>query len=1176
MDACGWVTKQGLLRLEEETGTFPNLHQGEIFAVSPDLDPNQLWLGSELGLVAFQINGGAARTHVIDTGRGGHIAAILVDRLGKPWLSMDRGGVMRFDPASETFQIFSLEDGLQSNHFTRGSAHAGNDGLLYLGGLEGLNVFDPAKIKPLVSPAAVVLTRVSLFQKPQLPRWRQQDSLLEGTPFFLEQISLDHRQKNLSLDFAVMNFAAPRHNRIAYKLDGVDPDWVENSEGDTRVIYNHLAPGEYQLRVRGGNKHGIDEENEYRLTLKVGAHPLQTPLAYVIYALSALGICALYVGRTRRELARQTQLAERLQRLDHLKDEFLANTSHELRTPLNGILGLADSLADGVHGRLPAAARADLAMIISSTRRLTNLVNDILDFSKTREKGLKLHCEPIILAKVVEDVLALSEPLAAPKGLSLNHRVPDTLTVWADEARLIQILSNLVDNGIKFSERGSVQVDAVRLGDEQVRITVKDTGMGIAPAHQKDIFNAFEQLDGSETRLQGGTGLGLAITRQLVELHKGSIQVDSKPGEGAAFSFTLPAVPREVAMITEPLVRPRETLVPETEPDVSVATVEPAEETASREADQPFKLLIVDDNPMNRQVLANYLAHYQLEHAADGREAVDLVAQKQFDLILMDVMMPRMSGFEACCAIRKHYAPSSLPILFLTAKDQVLNLVKAFEFGANDYLTKPVIKEELVARVRTTLTLLDSARKLEAYNRNLEQQVRERTASLEEKRRELENLDKVVKIVNREVTLPALAKTLLGQAISFFPNAEGGFVLESLDEGFQLLEGRGTESYTSGQLFENERVLEDFLGGEVSGNHQQPHPHLEGAFLLSIPLLWKGDLAGMFGIIGDKAFTRADMQRADRLREHVATAVMKARMLHDLMETTRRLEEAQARLVESAHNAGKAETAVRVLHHIGNAVNSLKTSAFMIGDYASEDRLSKMLEELARLLEENSDDLVSFFQNDQRAGLIPAGLGKISRLVKQLLEKINGEAVSLQASIEEVQEVLSLQEKLIENKDFYEELDPGELLAGVVDGFRTRALAQEIQLIFHPGNHANLSLQRFQVVKVLETLIGNAVKAAAATEARRVLIGLRAENTQLVMVIEDTGTDLAGADPQKLFMQREDRRGPRSDLHECAVTMHAMGGRIQVEIEDTGTRFLIGLPSSSPDRPRREQATQTI
>jgi signal transduction histidine kinase/serine phosphatase RsbU (regulator of sigma subunit) len=391
-----------------------------------------------------------------------------------------------------------------------------------------------------------------------------------------------------------------------------------------------------------------------------------------------------------------------LRKANQLKDEFLANTSHELRTPLNGIIGIAESLREGVAGELSAPAKTNLSMIVSSGQRLSTLVNDILDFAKLKHKTLELQLKSVGLREIVEIVLTLSQPLLAKKTVKLHNAIAlDLPAAEADENRVQQILYNLVGNAIKFTENGTIEIKA-QVVNKHVEITVSDTGIGIPEDKQEIIFESFEQLESGMDRSYSGTGLGLAVTKRLVELHRGNLWVKSTLGVGSQFTFTLPISTKpissqlisQISEIQAPIDLNIDTLVHQ--PLINPST------------SGQFKILIVDDEPVNRQVVANFLSleDYNIIQATSGIEAITLIEKGLIpDAILLDVMMPRMTGYEVTQKLRDKWQLTELPILLLTAKNQVEDLVIGLEVGANDYLTKPISKDELLARIKMHLSI---------------------------------------------------------------------------------------------------------------------------------------------------------------------------------------------------------------------------------------------------------------------------------------------------------------------------------------------------------------------------------------------------------------------------------------------------------------------------------------
>lgn len=436
---------------------------------------------------------------------------------------------------------------------------------------------------------------------------------------------------------------------------------------------------------------------------------------------------------------------ENLKTLDKLKDDFLANTSHELRTPLIGIIGIAETLIDGAAGELSKKTKENLSMISFSGKRLSNLVNDIIDFSKLKNQNIDLQLKPIDLKPLADITLALSKPLVQNESLELVNNIGEGVPpVEADENRLQQIMYNLIGNAIKFTSEGKITVDANAIysngsstassaSDEPkfVQITVSDTGIGIPRDKFETIFKSFEQADTSISRDYGGTGLGLSITKHLIELHKGEIKVESEVGQGTKFIFTLPASKQNVDESTGDNILQNVIIGQRFSPtslaskvgssDEKIEIIEPQEILKDTE-EQKFtgvsienvNVLIVDDELVNLQVLSNILASQKcnITKAINGMEALELMDQPDFlpDIILLDVMMPKMSGFEVCEKIRKKYSANELPIIMLTAKNQVTDLITGLAVGANDYITKPYSKNELLARINTQLSLIQATK----------------------------------------------------------------------------------------------------------------------------------------------------------------------------------------------------------------------------------------------------------------------------------------------------------------------------------------------------------------------------------------------------------------------------------------------------------------------------------
>lgn len=500
------------------------------------------------------------------------------------------------------------------------------------------------------------------------------------------------------------------------------------------------------------------------------------------------------------EKARESQklAIENLQRADELKDEFLAVTSHELRTPLYGIIGIAETLRDGIAGQVSEEMKKQLSMVIMSGQRLTHLVNDILDFSKIKYDSLKLDLKLVDVKAIVEIVIAMSKLSLEKKGIVLVQNISTSLPIiWADENRLQQILHNIIDNAIKYTDEGRIVI-SVYSEDAEVIIEVTDTGKGMTEDQLDVIFEPFQQGEMSTSRQFNGVGLGLNIAKRLVDLHKGKIEVTSKLGVGSTFKIVLPIHQGiEVDKDTIPRV---EQLRYST---VNTAFIKPESQNSLSVNDETkAKVLVVDDEVVNLQVLVNQLTlnNYDVYTAQNGEEVFSIVKDHDIDLIILDIMMPGMSGYEVCRKLRKSYSLMDLPILMLTAKNQVRDKMLSFEAGANDYLVKPCDRQELLSRVKTLVQVKKLNEELVLMNTHLEDKVQERTAKLNIAH---ENLQKMVE--QRRQLLANIAHEL-GTPLTLIHN-----YIQSIQKGLIDIDDKHYQKLVADKVNVLNRLIDDLF-----------------------------------------------------------------------------------------------------------------------------------------------------------------------------------------------------------------------------------------------------------------------------------------------------------------------------------------------------------------------------
>lgn len=442
-----------------------------------------------------------------------------------------------------------------------------------------------------------------------------------------------------------------------------------------------------------------------------------TVVYYPIDIIAAItGFSAYWFKKYIRNSRENALLNEQLRKTDKLKDQFLANTSHELRTPLHGIINIAQTVVSKEKHQMNESSVKDMELLITISRRMSHMLGDLLDVARLREHRIVLQQEPLRIQSVVPGVIAMLKFMTEGKPIQLRMDIPESMPpVMADEKRLVQILYNLLHNAVKYTEEGTISVSA-ETRDKRAVIHVSDTGVGMNKETQAHIFLPYEQ--GAYGISDGrGLGLGLNICKQLVELHGGQITVRSEPGKGSIFSFDLPLTSvsnlplPQVSLALHEITEGAEAgtagfLVPNGALDEWAATVR----VPPLLSEGKVNILAVDDDPVNLNVLVGILSTepYNITTAHSAREALDLLGTRQWDLLIADVMMPHMSGYELTQKVREHYSVSELPILLLTARSQPADIYTGFSSGANDYVTKPVDALELKYRIRALITLKQS------------------------------------------------------------------------------------------------------------------------------------------------------------------------------------------------------------------------------------------------------------------------------------------------------------------------------------------------------------------------------------------------------------------------------------------------------------------------------------
>ena len=671
-----------------------------VYAVEGDPeDPNVLWIGANGGGLN-KLDKRTGKVHRYSTKDGlpnDVVYGILTDDLGQLWMSTNKG-IARFDPRTGLFRNYDASDGLQSDEFNRYAYCKQADGTLFFGGVKGFNHFHPLELLDDSTASAIRITGIRLINKPV--NFRGEGSPLVRPAYMSEGMTIAHSVNMVTFEFATMDFAAPEHHQYQYKLDGFDPDWIMAGT-DHSAVYTNLDPGTYTFRVRGNNRDGIWVGKGTAFTLTVLPPWYRTWWFYALCVLAMGGGIVLYIrslNHQKKNLertvnARTAELSkakERAENSERVKQQFLANMSHEIRTPMNAIVGMSTALRRNEH--LPAQQQ-HLDAIATSSESLLGIVNEILDLSKIEAGRLELEKVRMEPRHAIANVMEVMRFRAEEKGLQLQATIaPDVPPMlMGDATRLQQVLMNLVGNAIKFTEHGSIRIALDvqdRLSDAvMLRCSITDSGIGIAPGRLARVFDEFTQAESDHTRRFGGTGLGLTICKRLVEMQGGTITAESEVAKGSRFTFTVPY-----------------TLSPEEGNEPRKESERPVAEDRLKN----LRILLVEDNKLNVMVaqeeLASAIPDVHVEVAGNGRVGLDMLQANDYDLILMDVQMPVMDGYEATRSIRTltgHKART--PILAMTANVMQAEVQQCLDAGMNGFVPKPFKQEELMRAISRAL-----------------------------------------------------------------------------------------------------------------------------------------------------------------------------------------------------------------------------------------------------------------------------------------------------------------------------------------------------------------------------------------------------------------------------------------------------------------------------------------
>jgi signal transduction histidine kinase/ligand-binding sensor domain-containing protein/DNA-binding response OmpR family regulator len=693
-----------------------------INALCEDKEKN-VWVGTWDGL--FLLDSTLTIKQQFNTFNGlpsNEITGIITDNSGDIWVS-SMNGLSHLSKTSENdFKIsnYTSRNGLQGSYFTTYSTLKTSDGELYFGGYNGFNRFYPEKIKIIQKAPEVILTDFQVFNQ-SVPINQKVNGriLLTENISDTKSITLGNQHKVVGFRFAAMATSQVEKVKYACLMQGVDPDWVILNHNQRSISYNNLSPGDYTFTVKASNSEGIWDSAGTSISITVLPPFWKTWWAFVFYLLAITGF--LYLAREyslSRERLENKALVEHIQRekdaeINNLKIKFFINISHEIRTPLSLIIAPLEKLlhTENVNQDI----KKYLKIMYGNTHRLLTLINQLLDFRKIETGNVHLQVAPYDVVGFVDDIKKAFDENAVQKNIEFSFSSNiSSLQLWFDPDSMEKIMFNLLSNAFKFTRpNGRINILLNHLETEEVcEILVRDSGIGVEADKLKKLFDRFYQVETKSFLKQDsmGSGIGLSIVKNLVELHKGEITVESTHGEFTQFRIVFKMEKRHLEnnnniTISEtpvPYSLNYQFITPVTEELDSAESVESANSQNQR---KDIKILIVEDNPEIRYYLKQSLQpDYEIIEAADGKTGCEMAVQQIPDLIVTDVMMPEMDGIELCKRLKNEMLTQHIPIIILSAKSSIEDTLAGLETGADDYVPKPFNEQILQAKIKTLIT----------------------------------------------------------------------------------------------------------------------------------------------------------------------------------------------------------------------------------------------------------------------------------------------------------------------------------------------------------------------------------------------------------------------------------------------------------------------------------------
>ncbi|MCS3004446.1 response regulator [Bacteroides thetaiotaomicron] len=712
-------------------------------------DNGLVWMGSQDGDVFTydpQTNKVENLSDMFDMLEEG-IFNIITDQLGHIWISTNKR-VIEYDPKNGGIMDYSTMTDVMVNSFMPNSYYKTRSGKILYGGNKGISVFTPYD---------------HLSDNPRRIRTMVSDVKIDGVSSLLEKnnqrfnlrsqiISLNAGDKNIEIDFSSLNYAFPDKIKYAYKMDGVDDDWVYVRGDRQFAFYNQLPKGKRTFYLKTTDVNGL--WSNYIAEVQVFKQPAfyETLWAYLFYIVFTLLCLYLFYHRMKRRIQLRHELRiaqidkEKSEELVQTKLRYFTNISHDLLTPLTIITCLIDD-AEMTNG----SRISQLTMIRSNVNKLRRLLQQILDFRKVESGNMKLSVSKSDVISFIDDVCKIHfTPLMRKKNQTFTFLTEDRhLMAYFDRDKLDKIVSNLLSNAYKYTANGGnikLIVDSYwESENHHLRIQVVDTGEGIAPADLENVFKRFYTINkGDESE---SNGIGLSLTKDLVELHHGTINVESELGKGSTFTVDLPINKdsyQEDELISEHIS------VNGINTDLILEKEELIDSKVGEGEDMQIAdvhLLLVEDNEELLFLMEKILSkHYHVLIAKDGLEALNVIKDNEIDIIISDVMMPEMDGLEFCRTLKSNLETSHIPIILLTAKNTVEDRIECYNAGADGYISKPFELKILEARINNFI--MHKKNKQEEFRSNVEVNI----DSLEPSSMDKEFLDKVISVIKSNMS----------------------------------------------------------------------------------------------------------------------------------------------------------------------------------------------------------------------------------------------------------------------------------------------------------------------------------------------------------------------------------------------------------------------------------------